>query len=125
MALAEHGTLDGLSVGVDFDMAADTVPDEKNQGTVRVRRADLRETSITAVPAFDDARIAKVRAQRDGGSGMPEKDELNTAQTQPPAAGGVNLNQDQLTALLQRPGAIQALVASQQTPQQPAARRAR
>ncbi|MEU8220907.1 HK97 family phage prohead protease [Micromonospora taraxaci] len=114
LALAEHGTLDGLSVGVDFDMAADTVPDEKNQGTVRVRRADLRETSITAVPAFDDARVAKVRAQRDGGSGMPEKDESNTAQTTPPATGGLNLSQEQMTALLGRPGAIQALVQAQQ-----------
>ncbi|MDG4809935.1 phage portal protein [Micromonospora sp. WMMD1120] len=121
LALAEHGTLDGLSVGVDFDMAADTVPDDKNKGTVRVRRADLRETSITAVPAFDDARVAKVRAQRDGGSGMPDEHESAETQTTPPAAGGVNLNQDQLTALLQRPGAIQALVAAQQTPQRPTA----
>lgn len=125
LALASHGTLDGLSVGVDFDMAADTVPDEKTSGTVRVRRADLRETSLTAMPAFDDARVSKVRAQRDGGS----MDECATCgqrhapgvacPTTPPTnqtgqPEGLALSQDQITALLSRPGAIQALVAAQQ-----------
>ncbi|KXK61957.1 hypothetical protein AWW66_10985 [Micromonospora rosaria] len=119
LALADHGTLDGLSVGVDFDLAADTVPDPDQKGTVRVRRADLRETSLTAVPAFDDARVSKVRAQReDGGSGMPDEQESPETQTTPPATGGINLDQGQLTALLTRPGAIQALVQAQQ-PQQP------
>ncbi|XTZ16411.1 phage portal protein [Micromonospora echinospora] len=116
LALASHGTLDGLSVGVDFDMAADTVPDDKSKGTVRVRRADLRETSLTAMPAFDDARVSKVRAHREAKeSGMPEEHEPNEAQTTPPAAGGIQLDQGQVTALLSRPGAIQALVAAQQS----------
>jgi HK97 family phage prohead protease len=131
LALASHGTLDGLSVGVDFDMAADTVPDEKNKGTVRVRRADLRETSLTAMPAFDDARVSKVRAQRDQGAGMEEC--ATCGQRHAPGVAcpttsqqqgngqpdGLTLNQDQITALLSRPGAIQALVAAQQANQQP------
>lgn len=130
LALADHGTLDGLSVGVDFDLAADTVPDENDKGTVRVRRADLRETSLTAVPAFDDARVATVRAQRDGGS----MDECATCgqrhapgvacPTTPPTnqqqPDGLALTQDQLTALLARPGALQALIRQPQQPQQPA-----
>lgn len=65
LALAEDRVLDGLSVGVDFDMAADTVPHPKHRGVALVRRADLRETSLTAVPAFDDARVTKVAASRD------------------------------------------------------------
>ncbi|MFG1899608.1 HK97 family phage prohead protease [Micromonospora carbonacea] len=131
LALADHGTLDGLSVGVDFDLAADTVPDPDDKGTVRVRRADLRETSLTAVPAFDDARVAKVRAQRDGGQmeecatcgtrHAPSVACPTTPQTNQQQPEGLALSQDQLTALLTRPGAIQALVQAQQppAPQQP------
>jgi HK97 family phage prohead protease len=68
LALAEDGVLDGLSVGVDFDFAADTAPDPRNKGVALVRRADLREVSLTAMPAFDDARVTKVAASRDGGN---------------------------------------------------------
>ncbi|MEO3930762.1 HK97 family phage prohead protease [Micromonosporaceae bacterium B7E4] len=119
LALADHGTLDGLSVGVDFDMAADTVPAKNEEGTVLVRRADLRETSLTAVPAFDDARVSKVRAQRESEeSGMPDEQESTETQTTPPAAGGVTLNQDQVTALLARPGALEALTRPQQRQEQ-------
>ncbi|MGA5306511.1 phage portal protein [Micromonospora taraxaci] len=117
---ADHGLYDGLSIGVDFSLDpadGDVEWNEKDQ-VYDVKRADWRETSSTPMPAFDDARVTKVAASRTATrvkeSGMPEKDEPTTAQTTPPAAGGVNLNQDQLTALLQRPGAIQALVQSQQ-----------
>jgi HK97 family phage prohead protease len=62
--LAQQGVLDGFSPGVDFDLAADTVPDPRERGVTLVRRADLREGSLTAIPAYDDARVTSVRASR-------------------------------------------------------------
>ncbi|MFI6763896.1 hypothetical protein ACIBF5_32730, partial [Micromonospora sp. NPDC050417] len=106
-----------MSVGVDFNLdptVGDVEWNEKDQ-VYDVKRASWRETSSTPMPAFDDARVTKVAASRTPKEpGMPEQNEPNEAQTTPPAAGGVQLNQDQLTMLLSRPGAIQALVAAQQ-----------
>lgn len=64
--LAQDGVLDGLSVGVDFDFAGDVAEDPKNSSTLIINRADLREVSLTPMPAFDDARVAKVAASRNG-----------------------------------------------------------
>lgn len=64
LALADDGVLDGFSVGVDFDLATDTVPDPDEEGALLVRRADWRESSLTAMPAFDDARVTRVAASR-------------------------------------------------------------
>jgi HK97 family phage prohead protease len=130
LELAEDRVLDGLSVGLDFDLSADTEVDPNDDSVMLVRRADLREVSLTAMPAFDDARVTKVAASR-GGNTMPEPDSgaPATAVTDPPNDGqqpaqpaGLALSNDQLQALLSRPGAIQALVAAQQPaqPQQPA-----
>jgi HK97 family phage prohead protease len=69
LALASEGVLDGFSVGVDFE-DDDTVPDPQNKGVTLVRRADWRETSLTPMPAFDDARVTKVAASREGNT-MP------------------------------------------------------
>jgi HK97 family phage prohead protease len=93
LELAEDGVLDGLSVGVDFDMSADTELDGKDKSVTLVRRADLREVSLTAMPAFDDARVTKVAASRNGeDTGMPEQTEpVTQAPTTPPAVGGVTL----------------------------------
>jgi HK97 family phage prohead protease len=66
LELAEDGVLDGLSVGTDFDMAADTVPDPRNRGVTLVRNGSLREVSLTAMPAFDDARLTRVSASLGG-----------------------------------------------------------
>lgn len=95
--LAEDGVLDGMSVGVDFDLSADTVPDPKTKGAVLVRRADLREISLTAVPAFDDARVTKVAASRDQGD---ETVADETATTEGVPAGPVTLSAEQFSALL-------------------------
>lgn len=128
---AEDGILDGLSVGVDFDLATDTVPHPTKEGVILVRRADLREVSLTAVPAFDDARVTKVAASRE--NGREAMDECTTCgqkhapgacptpqptNTPPAEPTGLQLSADQLQALLARPGALQALVA--QPPPQPA-----
>jgi len=115
---AEDGVLDGFSVGVDFDLAADAVPDPRNKGALLVRRADLREVSLTAMPAFDDARVTKVAASRDGGT----MEKCATCSTEhapgvacptpaptPPAATGLTLNSDQLATLLGQPNGAAAL----------------
>ncbi len=106
LSLAEDGVLDGLSVGVDFDDAADTVPDPRHKGGILVRRADLREVSLTATPAFDDARLTKVVA-----SSTPEEitmqpdTEPTTAPVAPAVPAGVTLTNEQFQALLARPTA--------------------
>lgn len=70
LEMAEDKVLDGLSIGVDFSDAVDTVPDPKNKGGLLVRRSDLREVSLTPMPAFDDARVTRVAASLDGGFTM-------------------------------------------------------
>lgn len=136
LELAEDGVLDGMSVGVDFDMSSDVEMDPNDDGVMIVRRADLREISLTAVPAFDDARVTKVTASRN--QGVSTMDECVTCgqrhapgvacSSQPPQnttpdpaqPAGLTLSNEQLTALLTRPGALDALVQAQQQTQQPA-----
>ncbi|HMG43945.1 MAG TPA: phage portal protein [Acidimicrobiales bacterium] len=137
LLLAEDGVLDGLSVGVDFDMAADTAPDPKDRAVTLVRRADLREVALTAMPAFDDARVTSVAASRTGDNTMlpcnacgqvhAEGVACTATTTEPPAAPeptGLTLTQEQLTAVLTRPGVMDQLTAAlaqQGNPQAPAA----
>lgn len=125
LALAEDGVLDGLSVGVDFSRT-DTGPDPENKGVTLVRRATWRETSLTAMPAFDDARLTSVTASRKGAAVPAEEENTEATEETAPEAQqeqpqGVSLSQEQLTALLSRPGALDALVQpAQQVPQPPA-----
>ncbi len=108
LSLAEDGVLDGLSPGVDFDMSADTSPDPRNRGAVLVRRADLREVSLTPMPVFDDSRVSKVAASRDEGDpGMPEQETEAQPQTTPPATGGITLTAEQFDQLMRRQPAEQ------------------
>ena len=131
LELAEDGVLDGFSVGVEFDMNTDVTVDD--DGVMNIRRATLREVSLTAMPAFDDARVSSVAASLSGGDttvdpcstcgGTHAEGVACTVPATPPAnqpAGGMALSQDQLTALLTRPGAIQALVSAQQAAAAPA-----
>ncbi|HEX6579209.1 MAG TPA: phage portal protein [Jiangellaceae bacterium] len=103
LELAEDGVLDGLSVGVDFDLAADTSPDPADRTVTLVHRADLREVSLTPMPTFDDARVSRVAASRTEGDdpGMPEQTEAQP-QTPPPASGGITLSADQFATMLDR-----------------------
>jgi len=130
LQLAEDGVLDGMSVGVDFDLSKDATFNEHDE-VWDVHRADLRETSLTPMPVFDDARLTKVAASREGVStvdpcstcGQVHAEGVTTcaAPPAPPAPpAGMTLSQDQLTALLTRPGAIQALVSAQQAVAAPA-----
>jgi HK97 family phage prohead protease len=105
LQLAEDGVLDGLSVGVDFDFEADTMPDPKNKAGRLVRSSVLRETSLTPMPAFDDARVTKVAASRTGETVMTE-----SVSGQSPEAGAaitkteapaVTLTAEQFASLVQ------------------------
>lgn len=131
LQLAEDGVLDGMSVGVDFDLSNDATFNSHDE-VWDVHRADLRETSLTPVPVFDDARLTHVAASREEESKM---DECATCgkrhapgvactpeptNSQPNTQQGLALSNEQLTALLSRPGAIQALVGAQQATAQPA-----
>ena len=99
LELAEDGVLDGLSVGVDFDMVADTAPHPKIKGALLVKRATLREVSLTAMPAFDDARVTRVAASRtEGESPVTDTIEPTTAPAAPapvPATAGLTLSAEQ------------------------------
>lgn len=66
---ADHGTYDGLSIGVDYseDPEDEDVTWDEETRTMTVLRAALREISSTAMPAFDDARMSRVTASRTGG----------------------------------------------------------
>lgn len=66
LALAEDGVLDGFSVGVDFTEDGIRMAD----GVTEVLTAAWRETSLTAVPAFDDARVTSVEASDNGRNNM-------------------------------------------------------
>jgi len=120
LALAEDGVLDGFSVGVDFDASADTIPDPQHKGALLVRRADWRETSLTAMPSFDNARVTKVAASQSAKGGLvPDTpvtessqapDTTTTTTTEEPAAGlqlSDELRTELVKAMLEKPGALQ------------------
>lgn len=115
---AEDGTYDGFSVGVDFDWDRDV--ELMDDGVYEITRATLKEISSTAMPAFDDARHTKVVASRDGGKPMDpctkcgQVHAVNAACPEPqtePTSAGLALSDDQVKALLTRPGALEAIFA--------------
>jgi len=64
LALAEDGVLDGFSIEVDFEDGDEWVPDPTDESVRLVKRAKLRGVALTAMPAYDDARVASVAASR-------------------------------------------------------------
>lgn len=82
LALADDGVLDGLSVGVDI---AESGPDPQNPGVIAVALARLKEVSLTAMPAFDDARLMTVTASADQGDIVPDIEPTPTAPATVPA----------------------------------------
>jgi hypothetical protein len=80
---ADDGVEDGFSVGVDFDLARDAKFDRSDPTLLNVHRADLRHVALTGEPVFDNARVTRVAASRQG-EAMPD-----TATTTPdPAPAG-------------------------------------
>ncbi len=124
---ADDKVWDGFSVGIEFDMSTDAIPDplDRTGAGVLVQRADLRHVALTPDPVFDDARVTKVAASRTKtkkGNGMPEVDEETPTTETPevPASTGVSLSQEQMMLLLTRPGAMDALArAAAPAPVQP------
>jgi HK97 family phage prohead protease len=115
LALADDGVIDGLSVGVDFT-DADVKVNPKDPNDWTVMRADLREVSLTALPAFDDARVTQVAASLTGGITMEPCSICGqqhapgvACQTAPPtpapaaAPAGITLTAEQFSQLLARP----------------------
>jgi hypothetical protein len=67
------------------------VRDPDNPGVHLVRRALLREVSLTAMPAFDDARVTSLAASADHPQGDPVSD-TDAATAPAPVPGGFDLN---------------------------------
>lgn len=122
LAEAEDGVRDALSIGVDIFA---WTPDPLNPGVrlVSVPGATWYETSVLAVPAFDDARVTRVAASRDPeGVPMPcatcgqvHAEGVTTCQTPTPPIvpenqpAPVQLSNEQLQGLLAVPGVLQAM----------------
>jgi len=121
---AEDGVADGLSMSVEFDLENDALLNR--DGVYDVYRAFASETSLTAMPAFDDARVTKVAASKTertsavedcaacGQQHAPGVACASRPQNTPPAAPanqttGLTLNDDQLRDLLAQPGVLAAL----------------
>jgi len=127
---AEDGVRDGLSMTVEFDLEQDALWNRAD-GVYDVYRAYSPETSLTAMPAFNTARVTKVAAsQNQGGSAMrcaacgqehaPGVACATRPQNTPPAAApenqpaaqpaGLQLSDDQLRQLMANPAAVAAIV---------------
>lgn len=73
LAYADDGVYDGFSIEVTFDGEADGWTSDPQDESVRlVHSATLRAVALTAMPAFDDARVAAVAASREGVTTMGE-----------------------------------------------------
>lgn len=67
LADAVDGIRDGFSIYVDFSGEADGWTEHPTKPGVRlVHSATLRKVALTAIPSFDDARVAHVAATREG-----------------------------------------------------------
>jgi phage head maturation protease len=75
LALAADGALDGLSAVVRI---TDAIPDPANDGGTLVTAATLVRATLTADPAFDDARLSAVALTHEGTA-------MTTATTEPQA----------------------------------------
>lgn len=66
LAYAEDGVYDGFSIEVTFDGPDDGWTQDPHDESVNlVHSASLRAVALTAMPAFDDARLTSVNASRD------------------------------------------------------------
>lgn len=65
LQLAADGVYDGFSAFVTFDGEGDGwIPHPENDQVRYVQQATLRKVALTAMPAFDDARVLSVAATR-------------------------------------------------------------
>jgi HK97 family phage prohead protease len=95
LSLAEDGVLDGFSIEAEFDHDSYELSRDNDDNVVRdVRKGRLVGVAITASPAFDDARVSRVAASREGSIMKCSKcghehapNVACTAATETPAAG--------------------------------------
>lgn len=83
LSLAEDGVLDGFSVEVYFEDEDGYEMDPNERGVRLVQNGKLRGVALTAMPAFDDARVTAVAATQQR-KGNPKVGEETT--TQDPSA---------------------------------------
>jgi HK97 family phage prohead protease/HK97 family phage major capsid protein len=72
LMLAEDGIADGFSIEIDFEDGDIAEQDPSDPAVTLVRRATLRGVALTAMPAFDNARVSAVAASRDKEMKMTE-----------------------------------------------------
>ena len=82
LSLAEDGVLDGFSVEIDFEEGDGWKPDPDDKSVRLVNRAKLRGVVLTAMSAFDDARVSAVAASLD----QRKDTTMATEPVDPPAA---------------------------------------
>jgi hypothetical protein len=110
LAAALAGEKTGLSAEVDID-TADTQPDPEHPGGTLVSMANLTGGAFTARPAFTDAQLISVAANRNGASmectscGLVHADGVTECVTPPPeqvvpATVPVTLSAEQFSALM-------------------------
>jgi HK97 family phage prohead protease len=83
LSLAEDGVLDGFSVEIYFEDGDGWEPDPSDKSVRLVNRAKLRGVALTAMPAFDDARVSAVAASLTN----PNKEKTMTTSTVEDKAG--------------------------------------
>ncbi len=129
LAEADDQIRDGFSVGTEIN---DAGADPLNPGVflVAVGGAAWRETSLLAVPAFDDARVTKVAANADQGDPMRKcatcgadltEGVAHTCPTQPapsvtPPAPALQLTSEQQQALFRDDAVLRVLMGVPQAP---------
>jgi HK97 family phage prohead protease len=83
LALAANGLRDGLSVGVLIDAHT------RDGDVINVSSARVYEVSLVTIPAFDDARVLDVAAQRERPTTMPDNEPTEPAASATPAAAPI------------------------------------
>ncbi len=87
LALAEDKVYDGFSIEVDFEPGDGWEPDPTDETVCLVYSATLRAVALTAMPAFDGARVASVAATREKKEPTMTAPTAELQTTAPPAAG--------------------------------------
>jgi len=88
---AEDHVYDGMSVEVEFSSPEDAVEYNEQTGAYDVSSATLVAVALTAMPAFDAARVAAVVASREEAPTMPEVVTPPAPAVTPPAPAGATL----------------------------------
>lgn len=97
LGLALDGVYDGFSVYVTFQ-DADYGPHPEDDSIMLVSRATLRKIALTALPAFDDARLTSVAATQKG-SPMGNTTAQGAAAQVPIALAGPAFSEEQVSEL--------------------------